>query len=153
MPYRIDIRCAADVDNHFDRLVELGALDVEASSDHGLSALMPERVTPDHVASALGVDEIVVSPADRRDNGSVRVLTPRPFRVGSLRITPADPTARPETSDSSTRQRSGRDYIRRPPCASNCWTRSFGPLSPMVCSTWRWSSPTSWTALVLRASW
>lgn len=90
MPYRIDIRCAADVDNHFNRLVELGALDVEPSFDHHLAALMPDRVTPDHVAGELGVAEIAVSPAVGRDHGSVWVLTPRPFRIGSLRIIPAD---------------------------------------------------------------
>ncbi len=88
MPYRIDLRCAAGVDSHFDRLVELGALDVEPSFDHRLAALMPDSVTPDRVASALGVTEIVASPAVGRDNGSVWVLTPRPFRIGSLRIIP-----------------------------------------------------------------
>ena len=89
MPYRIDIGYTRDVDEDFDRLVELGALDVEPSLDHRLAALMPDGVTPGHVASALGVDEIVVSPAVGRDNGSVWVLTPRPFHIGSLRIIPA----------------------------------------------------------------
>ena len=87
MPYRIDIPRGDTVDNAFDRLVQLGALDVE--SGDGLAALMPDSVTPEQVASALGVDDIVVSPAVGRDNGSVWVLTPRPIRVGSLRIIPA----------------------------------------------------------------
>src|SRR5262245_4275735 len=89
MPYRIDLRCATDVDTHCDRLVELGALDVESGSGDRLAALMPDSVTPEDIASALGVDDIVVSAAIGRDNGSVWVLTPRPFRVGSLRIIPA----------------------------------------------------------------
>lgn len=89
MPYRIDIRCAGEVDSAFDRLVQLGALDVE-SFEHRLASLMPDSVTPDVVAAALGVDDIAVSRATGRDDESVWVLTPRPFRVGSLRIIPAD---------------------------------------------------------------
>ncbi len=92
MPYRIDIRSATDVDHHFDRLVQLGALDVESSPGQGLAALMPDSVTPDHIATTLGVAGIVVSPAVGRDDGSVWVLTPRTFRIGSLRIIPADVT-------------------------------------------------------------
>jgi ribosomal protein L11 methyltransferase len=90
MPYRIDVPCETDLDTHLDRLVELGALEVESSVDHRLAALMPDSVDPDDVASALGADDIVVSPAVGRDNGSVWILTPRPFHVGSLRIIPAD---------------------------------------------------------------
>ena len=89
VPYRIDVRCAGEVDTAFERLVLLGALDVEPWSGHGVTALMPDSVTPEHVASALGVDDIVVSPAIGRDNDSVWVLTPRPVRIGSLRIIPA----------------------------------------------------------------
>lgn len=89
MPYRIDIFCGGNVDDRMDRLVQLGALDVESTHGDALAALMPDSVTAEHVASALGVDEIVVSPAVGRDNGSVWVLTPRPLRIGSLRIVPA----------------------------------------------------------------
>jgi ribosomal protein L11 methyltransferase len=89
MPYRIDIRCGGTIENTFDQLVQLGALDVESLAGRGLAALMPDSVTPEHVASALGVDEIAVSPAEGRDDGSVWVLTPRPIRIGSLRIIPA----------------------------------------------------------------
>ena len=89
MPYRIDIRCDGEVDHQFERLVHLGALDVEPWSGHGVTALMPDSVTPDQVAGALGADEIVVSPAVGRDNDSVWVLTPRAIRLGSLRIIPA----------------------------------------------------------------
>jgi len=89
MPYRIDIRCGGDVDDQLDRLVELGALDVESSDATRVAALMPDSITPDDVASALGADQIVVSPAVGRDNGSIWVLTPRSIRIGSLRIVPA----------------------------------------------------------------
>ena len=88
MPYRIDIRCSGDTNKEFDRLVDLGALDVESSASHSLSALMPDSITPEHLASALGIDDIVVSPAVGRDSGSVWVLTLRPIRIGSLRIVP-----------------------------------------------------------------
>ena len=86
MPYRIDLRDASDP--MLDRLVELGALDVEASSG-GLAALLPDSVAPETAASALGVDRVAVSPAVGRDAGSVWILSPRPIRVGSLRIVPA----------------------------------------------------------------
>ena len=86
MPYRIDVRDASDP--MLDRLVELGALDVEASPG-GLAALLPDSVTPEEVASALGVDRVAVSPAVGRDAGSVWILSPRPIRIGSLRIVPA----------------------------------------------------------------
>ena len=86
MPYRIDVRDASEP--MLDRLVELGALDVEASPG-GLAALLPDSVAPEEVASALGVDRVAVSSAMGRDAGSVWVLSPRPIRVGSLRIVPA----------------------------------------------------------------
>ncbi|HEU4934984.1 MAG TPA: 50S ribosomal protein L11 methyltransferase [Vicinamibacterales bacterium] len=95
MPYRIDIRCDGEVDNAFERLVHLGALDVEPWFGHGVTALMPDSVTPEHVAGALGADDIVVSPAVGRDDDSVWVLTPRPIRIGSLRIIPASLDRKP----------------------------------------------------------
>jgi ribosomal protein L11 methyltransferase len=61
----------------------LGALDVEEVND-GLAAILPDRVTPDAVASALGVARVAVSPAIGRDDGSVWRLSPR---AGSLRLT------------------------------------------------------------------
>ncbi len=45
MPYRIDLHNAGD--DSLDRLVELGALDVENSDQGGIAALMPDRVTLD----------------------------------------------------------------------------------------------------------
>ena len=93
MPYRVDLRDAPD--HAFERLVELGALDVEQSTHGGTAALIPDSVTPEAVASALGLDEISVSPAVGRDGGSVWVLSVRPIRIGRLRIVPAHVEAEP----------------------------------------------------------
>jgi ribosomal protein L11 methyltransferase len=93
VPYRVDLRNAGG--DALDRLVELGAMDVEFSDDGGIAALMPDGVEPEQVASALGVDDIAVSPATGRDAGSVWVLSPRPIRVGRLQIVPADAEAKP----------------------------------------------------------
>jgi ribosomal protein L11 methyltransferase len=86
MPYRIDFR--GGVDDALDRLIELGALDVDAS-DRGGAAVMPDWVSPGQVASALGLDGISVSPAIGRDAESVWVLGPRPIRIGRTHIVPA----------------------------------------------------------------
>jgi ribosomal protein L11 methyltransferase len=80
-----------------DRLIELGALDVEPSGDGDIAALMPDTVAPEHVASALGIRDLSISPAVGRDDGSVWVLTPRPVRVGGLRIVPASHEPQPDT--------------------------------------------------------
>src|SRR5262249_55051212 len=86
MPYRIDIQNPPR--NALDRLLERGALDVE-SFQNGLAAIIPDGVTPDTVASALGTSNITVSPAVARDDGSVWLLTPRAVRIGSIRIVPS----------------------------------------------------------------
>src|SRR5262249_7595748 len=70
-------------------------LDVERSPGGGLAALMPDGVAPEHVALALGIAELSVSPAVGRDAGSVWTLSPRATRVGRLRIVPADVDAEP----------------------------------------------------------
>jgi ribosomal protein L11 methyltransferase len=93
VPYRIDITRAGDA--ALDRLVELGALDVERSPGGGIAALMPDGVAPEHVALALGVDDLSISPAVGRDAGSVWTLSPRATRIGRLRIVPADADAEP----------------------------------------------------------
>ena len=93
MPYRIDLANAAD--DVLDRLVDLGAIDVERVREHGIAALMPDSLAPDRLAHALGVDHLAVSPATGRDADSVWVLSPRPVRVGRLRIAPADAKAEP----------------------------------------------------------
>ena len=88
MPYRADLRNAGS--DAFDRLIDLGAIDVELSQGGGIAALMPDDVTPEQIASALGADELSISPAHGRDAGSVWVLRPRPIHIGRLRIVPAD---------------------------------------------------------------
>ena len=93
MPYRVDVARAGDA--ALDRLVELGALDVDRSPGGGIAALMPDIVTPEQVARALGIDDLSVSPAVGRDAGSVWTLSPRETRVGRLRIVPAHATAEP----------------------------------------------------------
>ncbi len=91
MPYRIDLRDAGDA--AFDRLVTLGALDIETTGDSGVAALMPDGVTPEQIAGALGAAVVSVSPASGRDDGSVWTLSARPVRIGRLRIVPAGVTA------------------------------------------------------------
>jgi ribosomal protein L11 methyltransferase len=85
MPYRIDI--SSPPDNALDQLLQLGALDVEAVID-GLAAIIPDGVSPDAVAGALGVGHVTVSPAVPRDNGSVWILSPRAVRIGNVLIAP-----------------------------------------------------------------
>lgn len=85
MPYRIDLSHSPD--GAFDRLVDLGALDVDVAGDT-VTAIMPDKVTATDVARAIGVD-VGVAPARGRDAGSVWVVRPRPVRVGRLQILPA----------------------------------------------------------------
>jgi ribosomal protein L11 methyltransferase len=93
VPYRVDLRNVGD--DALDRLVELGAIDAESLHGGGIAALMPDRIAPEQVASALGVDDMSVSPATGRDAGSVWVLSPRPIRIGRLQIVPARTGAKP----------------------------------------------------------
>ena len=74
MPYRIDI--SSPPNDALDKLVQLGALDVEPVRG-ALAAIMPDHVTPDVVANALAVVGVTVSPAVGRDDGSVWLLSPR----------------------------------------------------------------------------
>jgi ribosomal protein L11 methyltransferase len=93
VPYRIDVSCPpADA---LDRLVQLGALDIEPLN-HGLAAIIPDGVTVDDLTRALGVASVAVSPAIGRDNGSVWLLSSRAFRVGSILITPPEMDAPPD---------------------------------------------------------
>ena len=93
MPYRIDVRDTTE--NTIERLIDLGALDVTSSGRRQVAALMPDRITPQQIATALGVDEVSVSHAFGRDADSVWLLEPRPFTIGRLRIIPADATPEP----------------------------------------------------------
>jgi ribosomal protein L11 methyltransferase len=88
VPYRLDVHTAPDDALH--RLVELGAIDIEATHDRGVAALMPDSVPPEQVRSALRVSDVSISRAVGRDAGSVWVLNLRPIRIGGLRIVPAD---------------------------------------------------------------
>jgi ribosomal protein L11 methyltransferase len=88
VPYRVNVRNVRN--DGFDRLVELGAIDAEFSPDDSIEALMPDSVTPEQVAAALGIDDISVSPAVGSDDGSVWALRPRPIRIGRLQIVPAN---------------------------------------------------------------
>lgn len=91
MPYRVDLIDAPS--DALDHLVELGVLDVEWTGET-LSALMPDGVEPDRLARALGVSSVAVSPAIGRDEGSVWVLSLRPFKAGRWTLLPAShPTA------------------------------------------------------------
>jgi len=74
--------------------VQLGAHDIEPVND-GLAAIIPDGVTPDAVAGALGVASVTVSPAIARDNGSVWLLSPRAVRIGSILIAPPEVAAPP----------------------------------------------------------
>ena len=58
---------------------------------------MPDGVARERIGAALETDDITVSPAVGRDDGSVWVLSPRPIQVGRLRIAPADAAAAPGT--------------------------------------------------------
>jgi ribosomal protein L11 methyltransferase len=99
MPYRVDFE--ADVNRVLDRLIELGALDVDASRRR-VAAIIPDSVPPDRLASALGVTNVSVSPASGRDAESVWVLRPRGIRVGRIEITPGglEPSAGLQLIDS-----------------------------------------------------
>jgi ribosomal protein L11 methyltransferase len=85
MPYRIDLSHPRD--DAFDRLIELGALDVDVTAN-GIAAVLPDAVDPTVVNRACGAD-VRVSPAHERDAGSVWVVKPRPVRSGRLLINPA----------------------------------------------------------------
>lgn len=93
MPYRLDIPCATDA--VLDRLVGLGALDVEAS-DAGVAALMPDHVVPAVVNEALDGRAMTMSAATARDNGSIWLLAPRATRVGRVVVVPPGAAAEPE---------------------------------------------------------
>lgn len=92
MPYRIDVlHSPADA---LDRLVALGALDVDAS-DAAVAAVLPDSVPAQTVADALAPGVVTTSAAVGRDDGSVWILNPRPTQVGSLLLVPAHLPAPP----------------------------------------------------------
>jgi ribosomal protein L11 methyltransferase len=91
VPYRIDLLDPPP--DALDRLVELGALDVDAIRD-GLAAIMPDGVAADVVASVLGVG-VKVSSAHARDNGSVWLVSQRVVQVGRFQFGPSSDLPRP----------------------------------------------------------
>ena len=95
LPYRVDLRDVGP--ETVDRLIDLGALDVEPSHDGAVAALVPDSLTREQLASALGIEKIQVSPAVGRDDASVWVLSPRPIRIGRLSIVPAGAGSAPNT--------------------------------------------------------
>lgn len=95
MPYRVDLRSASQAT--LERLIELGALDLEQPVEGVVAALMPDRISPEQVAAATGVGDLSVSPAIGRDDGSVWILSPRAIHVGRIRIVPSHFDAAPNT--------------------------------------------------------
>jgi len=93
VPYRVDFHGVGE--NALDRLVELGALDVEVLPGGEIAALMPDSIAPEQLTGALGVETVTLSPAVGRDAGSVWVLGPRRIRIGRLQIVPAHTDAEP----------------------------------------------------------
>jgi len=91
MPYHVDL--SHPPGDAFDRLIELGALDVDVTSD-GIAAVLPDAVDATVVRRAFGAD-VRISPAHERDAGSVWVVKPRPVRIGRLLIDPAEAPAQP----------------------------------------------------------
>jgi ribosomal protein L11 methyltransferase len=63
--------------------VQLGALDIEPAGG-GLAAIIPDSVSPDAVAAALGVAIVTVSSAVGRDNDSIWLLSPPIVRIGRV---------------------------------------------------------------------
>jgi ribosomal protein L11 methylase PrmA len=94
VPYRLDI--AAPRADTLDRLIDLGALDVDAQPGGSISAVMIDEVRPDQVAAALGT-RLTVSAALGRDDDSVWLLRPRGLVVSGLSIAPADAPAAANT--------------------------------------------------------
>ena len=93
MPYRIDI--SGPPHDVLDRLVQLGALDIELAGDR-VAAIIPDGVMPDAVVRALGVGSVTVSTAMARDNGSVWLLSRRAVRIGRVLIVPPEVAGPPD---------------------------------------------------------
>jgi ribosomal protein L11 methyltransferase len=70
--------------------VELGARDLERSSDGAIAAVMPDVVHPQRVAAGLGTADYTIREAVGRDDDSVWILRPRPISAGRIRILPAE---------------------------------------------------------------
>jgi ribosomal protein L11 methylase PrmA len=99
VPYRIDVPGGFDMriapGDALDRLVDLGALDVESLAG-GLAAIIPDGVSPAAVAAALRLSHVTVSAAVGRDGGSVWRLCPPVVRIGRIEIAPPGVLAGPD---------------------------------------------------------
>jgi len=93
MPYRLELHGARH--GAVERLIDLGALDVDASTQGIVIGLMPDDVLPGQASCAAGVPDYLVSRAVPRDAGSVWILRPAPVEVGKLRIIPDHMDAEP----------------------------------------------------------
>ena len=94
VPYRIDVsKPQFDV---LDRLIQIGALDVEEVSG-GVAAILPDSVTPEAASRVLGAGDVRISSAVARDNGSVWLLNPRAVRLGTLLFIPSDAADTPDS--------------------------------------------------------
>jgi len=91
VPYRIDVFQPRD--DALDRLVQLGALDVELLDDGQLAAILPDTIAADAVARALGGARVRVSPVAGQDDGSVWVIRPRAVRIGGVLVAPPGASA------------------------------------------------------------
>ena len=88
LPYRIEFDAATD--DVVDRLIDLGALDVDGGDTRRVIALMPDHIGLAQIASNVGLQPTYVAPAQGRDSDSVWILRPRSTQVGRIRIIPAD---------------------------------------------------------------
>lgn len=86
MPYRLDINDPPG--DALDRLIQLGALDVDGDARH-LAAILPDAVAADAVRQQFSGTGACVSTARARDDGSVWVLAPRAVRIGRVSLVPA----------------------------------------------------------------
>lgn len=87
MPYRIDLETPDS--RAAERLIDLGALDVEVDGEW-VAALMPDSVPPEEAVRSTGARLISRATATGRDADSVWILRPRPIDVAGLRILPAE---------------------------------------------------------------
>lgn len=91
VPYRINLPRAGV--GAVDRLIELGALDVDLAADGEVAALLPDNVPPAAVARALERNDLSIGDAIGRDADSVWVLRPPPIQVGAHTLTLSDSAA------------------------------------------------------------
>ena len=94
VPYRIDL--ASPPPDALDRLIQLGALDIE-SVNNSIAAILPDSVTPEDVALSFANAGVTVSAAVARDDGSVWLLSPRDIRIGNVRIASPEGPSAPDT--------------------------------------------------------